>query len=92
MDEALSPRQWHKWLIKEHFDIEISYLEGPSARIISGCTDATTKLISWIHVEHHTMSELANHFVVIMKQFVVIICFIKWFVFQSMFVMISALF
>lgn len=57
-----SPRRWHKWLIKEHFDIEISYLEGPSARIISGCTDATTKLISWIHVEHHTMSELAKPF------------------------------
>ena len=47
--KLLSPRQLHKWLIKEKYDIEISYLEGPSARIISGCPHADTKLITWIH-------------------------------------------
>lgn len=60
--KLLTPRQLHNWLIKEHFDIEISYLEGPSARIISGCPDADTKLVSWIHVEQHTKALAAKSF------------------------------
>ncbi len=47
--KLLTPRQLHKWLIKEKYDIEISYLEGPSARIVSGCPHADTKLVAWIH-------------------------------------------
>lgn len=47
--KLLSPRKLHKWLIKDKYDIEISYLEGPSARIISGCSDEDTRLLSWIH-------------------------------------------
>ena len=47
--KLLSPRQLHKWLIKERYDIEVSYLEGPSARVISGCPNKDTKLITWIH-------------------------------------------
>lgn len=47
----LSPRRLHKLCVKEHYDIEVSYLEGPSARIISGCPHKDTKLVSWIHTE-----------------------------------------
>lgn len=47
--KLFSPRALHKFCIKEHYDIEISYLEGPSARVISGCEDKNTKLVSWIH-------------------------------------------
>lgn len=43
--------QLHKMYIKEKYDIEISYLEGPCARIISGCQDRETKLVSWIHTK-----------------------------------------
>ncbi len=60
--KLLSPRQIHDWLIKDHYDIEISYLEGPSARIISGCPHADTKLVSWIHVEQHTKAVAAQSF------------------------------
>lgn len=60
--KLLSPRQLHRWLIKEHYDIEVSYLEGPSARIISGCPNAGTKLVSWIHVEQHTRKVAAKAF------------------------------
>ena len=49
-----TPEQLHRFFIKEKFDIEVSYLEGPSARIISGCPYKDTKLVSWIHVEQHT--------------------------------------
>ena len=60
--KLLSPRQLHNLCVKEHYDIEVSYLEGPSARIISGCPDSNTKLVSWIHVEQHTMKKLAGSF------------------------------
>lgn len=60
--KLLTPAQLHRMCVKEHYDIEVSYLEGPSARVISGCNDANTKLISWIHVEQHTMERLSGSF------------------------------
>ena len=60
--KLLTPQQLHKICVKEHYDIEVSYLEGPSARVVSGCNDPDTKLVSWIHVEHHTMEKLAASF------------------------------
>lgn len=47
--KLLTPRQLHRLCVKEHYDIEVSYLEGPAARVISGCEDPKTKLVSWIH-------------------------------------------
>ena len=52
--KLFSPQLLHRLFIREHFDIEASYLEGVSARIISGCQDPNTKLVCWIH------STLAN--------------------------------
>lgn len=60
--KLLTPKQLHRWLIKDEYDIEVSYLEGPSARIISGCSNQETKRVSWIHVEQHTMKILAAAF------------------------------
>ena len=60
--KLLSPEQLHKLCVKDKYDIEISYLEGPSARVISGCKNPNTKLVSWIHVEQHTMSRLSSSF------------------------------
>ena len=60
--KLLTPKQLHKLCVKEHYDIEVSYLEGPSARVISGCQDSDTKLVCWIHVEQHTMDKLAGSF------------------------------
>lgn len=60
--KLLTPEQLHRLCVKEHYDIEVSYLEGPSARVVSGCRDEKTKLVSWIHVEQHTMNKLAKSF------------------------------
>lgn len=57
-----SPELLHRWFIKEKYDIEVSYLEGPSARIVSGCQNPDTKLVSWIHVEQHTRKVAAQAF------------------------------
>ncbi len=62
MMKLLTPNALHRWLIKDRYDIEVSYLEGPSARIISGCPNPETKLVSWIHVEQHDMKTLAKSF------------------------------
>ena len=60
--KLFSPKLLHKLFIKETYDIEVSYLEGPSARIISGCQNKKTKLVSWIHVEQHTEKLAAKAF------------------------------
>lgn len=57
-----SPERLHKAYIREKYDIEVSYLEGPSARIISGCSNPYTKLVSWIHVEQHSRKVAAKAF------------------------------
>jgi len=60
--KLLSPGMLHKLFIRERYDIEISYLEGPSARIISGCPDPDTKLLSWIHCTMATPEDAALGF------------------------------
>lgn len=42
---------FHKIVVKEVYDYEVAYLEGPPAKIISGCRNKKTKLLSWIHIE-----------------------------------------
>ena len=60
--KLLSPRQLHKLFIKETYDIEVAYLEGPSARIISGCPNKNTKLVSWVHCTMHNRSDFSIGF------------------------------
>ncbi len=47
--KLFTPKQLFKKYIKEDYDIIVSYLEGPAARIVSGCTNHKTKLVNWIH-------------------------------------------
>ena len=60
--KLLTPQQLHRLCVKERYDIEVSYLEGPSARIISGCETLNTKLVSWIHTALKTGEEYAHSF------------------------------
>lgn len=60
--KLLSPKQLHKMYVKEHYDIEVAYMEGPASRIISGCTDPATKLVSWIHVQQTNIKKLSASF------------------------------
>lgn len=60
--KLFSPKLLHKLLIREDYDIEIAYLEGPSARIIGGCNNKKTRLISWIHSEHHDKKRAAKSY------------------------------
>lgn len=60
--KCFSPSFWWKRIIKDHYDIAVSYLEGPTARILAGCSDPGTKRISWIHIELNTPKLAAQGF------------------------------
>lgn len=62
MMKLFSPECLHRWFIKEHYDIEVAYLEGPAVRIISGCPHKDTKLVSWIHCTMHSEKEFSVGF------------------------------
>lgn len=60
--KLFTPRQLHKWFVKDEYDIEISYLEGPAARVISGCNNKKTKLIAWVHCTMNTPKDVIESF------------------------------
>lgn len=60
--KLFSPKSLYKKFIKDKYDIIVSYLEGPTARIVSGCTDDNTKLVSWIHIQQETQENVAYAF------------------------------
>lgn len=49
--QLFTPKYLYKMFIKNDYDIIISYLEGPPARIISGCSKENTKKVCWIHIQ-----------------------------------------
>lgn len=52
--QLFSPEFLWKRMVKEHYDIAISYLEGPTNRIVSGCCDPDTKRVAWLHTAMDT--------------------------------------
>lgn len=60
--KLFSPKALYKKFIKEHYDVIVSYLEGPTARIVSACDDENTKLVSWIHIQQETKENVAYSF------------------------------
>ena len=82
--KLLTPKKLHKLCVKEYYDIEVSYLEGPSARVISGCQDPNTKLICWIHSTITKIENAAGSFRSIQEaqncygHFHQIVCVSKW--------------
>lgn len=46
-----SPKLLFKRFINDEYDIIVSFLEGFPSRIVAGCENKNTKLISWIHLE-----------------------------------------
>lgn len=59
--KLLTPRQLYKWLVKDNYDIVVSYLEGPTARIAGGAPD-DVKVVSWIHCTMTNKKELSIGF------------------------------
>ena len=55
--KLFTPRFLYKNLVKGEYDVVISYLEGQTARIISGCDNPDTKKVCWIH---RTMTDMKD--------------------------------
>ena len=62
IQKLFTPEFLHRFCVREHYDIEVSYLEGVSARIISGCRDEDTKLACWIHSTLRSVQDGASCF------------------------------
>ncbi len=60
--KLFSPHFLYNRFIQEHYDIVVSYLEGQTARIISGCSDRRTKKVCWIHRTMTTLKDSARLF------------------------------
>lgn len=58
----LNPEKLYKIMIKDEFDIVISYLEGPTTRILSGSPKHKTRLINWIHTEINNQKIMTNSY------------------------------
>ena len=44
-----TPQQLWKMIIPEAYDVVVSFLEGPCARVVGGCPENGPKTVSWIH-------------------------------------------
>lgn len=59
--KLLSPKRLYKMLVKDRYDIVISYLEGPTARIVGGAPN-DVKVVSWVHSTINSIEELSRSF------------------------------
>ncbi len=59
--KLLTPKQLYRWLIKDEYDVVVSYLEGPCARIAAGAPQKT-KVVSYIHITIPTQKDIARPF------------------------------
>lgn len=60
--KLFSPELLHRLVVKERYDVEVAYLEGPASRIISGYTDPNTKTVCWIHCTMKSEQEFSLGF------------------------------
>lgn len=60
--KCFSPKFLYQIIVKKRYDLVVSYLEGPTARIVSGCPFTDSKKISWIHGEKCTAKRFAESF------------------------------
>lgn len=52
--QLFTPGALWKRMVKGRYDVAVSYLEGPTNRILSGCSDPRTKRVAWIHTAMDT--------------------------------------
>lgn len=60
--KLFSPGFLYKFWIKDDYDILVSYLEGPTSRIIAGCPNPSKKKVAWLHIELNTPKQAAVGF------------------------------
>ena len=46
---VIPARTLYNWIVRKRYDVVVSYLEGPTAHIVSGCPYKDSKKVAWIH-------------------------------------------
>lgn len=73
--KLFSPEYLYKRMIKDDYDVIVSYFQGPTTRIVAGCPKKSTKLVQWIHNEFHSKEKIAvcyrniNECILLQKKF-----------------------
>lgn len=57
-----SAERLYKLMIKDEYDAVVSYLEGPTTRIVSGCPFPNSRLLNWVHIEINDPKELLQSY------------------------------
>ncbi|HGF1449280.1 TPA: glycosyltransferase [Streptococcus suis] len=60
--QLLSPEFLYKCIVKDDYDIVVSFFQGPITRIVAGGKNKSTKLIQWIHNEFHDKKKLLSSY------------------------------
>lgn len=58
--KIFSPEYLYKFMVKEKYDVLVSYFQSPTTRIVAGCSDKSAKLVQWIHNEFHDRKAIAQ--------------------------------
>lgn len=60
--KLFSPNLLYRLMIKEDYDVIVSYLEGPITRIFSGNRTINTKKINWVHTEIYNRNVITRSY------------------------------
>lgn len=60
--KLFTPRALYQYVVRDTYDILVSYLEGPTSRIIAGCPDKNVKKVAWLHIELNSPKQAAIGF------------------------------
>lgn len=57
--KLFSPKFLFDRIVKEDYDIIVSYFQSPTTRIVAGCQRSDTKVVQWVHNEFHKRENIA---------------------------------
>ena len=60
--KLFSPKTLFNFYVKGQYDVIVSYLEGPCARIVSGCSKEGVKKLGWIHIQQKSKEGVCRSF------------------------------
>lgn len=52
----------YQFIVRKRYDVVVSYLEGPTTHILSGCPFPDSKRVAWVHVEMTNRRQLSVGF------------------------------
>lgn len=58
--KLFKPEILYKTMIKDDYDIVVSFFQSSTTRIVAGCPNKNTKLVQWIHNEFHSKEKIAH--------------------------------